>query len=270
MNTTRLHTMTWEEVAALVAGGMNSALLPVGATEQHGPQLGCGMDSEIADKLCSAVAERTGTLLLPTLPVGCSLGHSRRWPGTLALQPKTLIDVVKDIGDWVFHSGIRRLFIINTHVTNHAPLRCALEMLRAEHDELMLALIDSAAISERVREQHFHDGDDWHANDAETSLMLALSPHLVRQDRLVDADDPDRTQACVFAHPVNRTSSNGVTGRPSLASREKGAALFEAMVADLSATVSRGMQEQPPLTHSYFSRIEPHQGAREDQHEYGA
>lgn len=249
-----LHNMTWEEVGALIDSGMDGAILPVGATEQHGPHMGCGMDAEIAQRLCAAVAQRTGVLLLPAVPYGCSIGHSRRWPGTLALQPKTLIDVIKDIGDWAHHSGIRRLFIINTHVTNFAPLRCALEMLRAEHDDLMVALINSPAISQRVQEQHFHDGDDWHANDAETSLMLAISPQLVREDRIEDADDDDRTEDCVFSHPVNRTSRNGVTGRPSLASREKGEELFEWMVEDLSATLLRGMREQPPLAHSYFDK----------------
>jgi creatinine amidohydrolase len=78
--------LTWEEIGALPAQGMDGALLPVGATEQHGPHLGCGVDAEIAQHLCHAVAERTGVALLPTLPYGCSIGHSRRWPGTLALH----------------------------------------------------------------------------------------------------------------------------------------------------------------------------------------
>ena len=249
------HQLTWEEVGRLVQQGMDTALLPVGATEQHGPHMGCGMDAEIALQLTRAVAEQTGAALLPTLPYGCSLGHSQRWPGTLALQPKTLIDVVHQIGDWVYASGFRRLFIINTHVTNFAPLRCALEMLRAEHDGFMVALVNSASISERVRERHFHDAEDWHANEAETSLMLDLRPDMVREERLKDSDDPDRTENCVFSHPVNRTSLNGVTGKPSLASREKGEQLFRWMVEDLSAQVTRGMREEAPLAHSYYDRV---------------
>lgn len=249
-----LHHMTWEEVADLVASGMDSAILPVGATEQHGPHMGCGMDADIADKLCKAVAEKTRALLLPTLPYGCSIGHSKRWPGTIALQPKTLIDVVKEIGDWIHASGFKRLYIVNSHVTNFAPLRCALEMLRAEHDELMVALINSASISERVRQAHFDDAEDWHANEAETALMMAVSPELVRMDKLVEADDEDRTVHCVFSHPVNRTSLNGVTGRPSSASVEQGHYLFEWMVEDLAALVERGNQEQPPLDRSYFDK----------------
>jgi creatinine amidohydrolase len=250
------HNMSWAEIGELVQSGMDTAILPVGATEQHGPHMGCGMDAEIAGQLCRAVAEKTGAIVLPTLPYGCSIGHSQRWPGTVALQPKTMIDVVKDMGDWIYHSGFRRLFIVNGHVGNFAPLRCALEMLRAEHDDMMIALVNSGSISPRVKEQHFHDAQDWHANDAETSLMLALQPAMVRQDLLEESDDPDRTEECVFAHPVNKTSKNGVTGKPSLASAAKGNELFNWMVEDLAALVKRGMSEQSPLTFSYFEKVD--------------
>lgn len=252
-----LYHMTWEEVGALIASGADAALLPVGAIEQHGPQLGCGVDANIADSVCRSAAEKLSAinpvLLLPLLPYGCSIGHSNRWPGTIALQPKTLIDVVKDIGDWAYATGIRRLFIVNAHVTNFAPLRCALEMLRADHDDLMVALIDTPSISERVKKAHVHDADDWHANDAETSLMMHLSPEMVRTDRIADADDPDRTADCIFSHPVNRTSVNGVTGTPSAATLEKGSELFSWMVDDLVISIQKGMSEEPPLNHSYHS-----------------
>lgn len=243
---------TWTEFANDVAAANQTALLPVGATEQHGPHLGTGMDTVIADRLCRAVAERTGALMLPTLPYGCSLGHSRRWPGTIAVQPITLITLIKEIGDWAYHSGIRRLIIVNGHVTNAAPLRCALEMLRAEHDDLMVAVINTAQVSERVRAAHCSDGEDWHANRAETALMLAVAPEIVRIDALKAADDPDRTGGLVFAHPVNRTSTNGVTGKPSRATRAEGAELFIWMVEDLARLVEKGKWETPPLSHSYF------------------
>lgn len=245
--------LTWSEVPGALEAARSAAILPVGATEQHGPHMGCGMDFVLADKLCREVAQRTGVPMLPTLPYGCSIGHSRRWPGTLAVQPITLIELVKQIGDWAHHSGVRRLFIVNTHVTNAAPLRCALEMLRAEHDEMMVSVINSATISPRVRQFHFADGDDWHANDAETSLMLAVAPTMVRPDRLGEVDDIDRTGSLVFSHPVNRTSLNGVTGAPSLAGADKGREWFGWMVEDLSELITRGLREEPPLAHSYFS-----------------
>ena len=246
---------TWDELPSDLAAAHAAAILPVGATEQHGPHLGCGVDAVIAEKLSSAVAEKLNIPLLPTLAYGCSIGHSRRWPGTLALQPITMIELVKQIGDWAYHSGVRRLFIVNGHVGNASPLRCALEMLRAEHDDMMIALINSGTLSARVRKAHFADAEDWHANDAETSLMLAIAPSYARAEKIPAADDPDRTTDCVFAHPVNRTSANGVTGSPSLATAEKGRLWFDWMVEDLSALIRRGMTETPPLGHSYFSKF---------------
>ena len=244
---------TWAELPDDLAAAGNAAILPVGANEQHGPHMGCGMDWVLADLLCGAVAACLNVPMLPPLPYGCSLGHSRRWPGTIAVQPVTLIALVKEIGDWAYHSGVRRLFMVNTHVTNAAPLRCALEMLRAEHDDLMVALFNSATLSPRIRAVHFADAEDWHANDAETSLMLAMAPELVRPARLAEADDPDRTAGLVFAHPVNRTSRNGVTGRPSEADAAKGRLWFDWMVEDLAALIARGIAETPPLDQSYFA-----------------
>jgi len=245
---------TWCELPADLAAVNGAAILPVGAVEQHGPHLGCGMDAVLAGKLCSAVSGRLGVPMLPTLPYGCSLGHSHRWPGTIALSPQLLTDLVVQIGDWAFHSGVRRLFLVNAHVTNAAPLRCALELLRAKHDTLMVALVNSATISVRVRDAFFADAADWHANDAETSLMLAIAPEIVRPGKLAEADDPDRTEGCVFSHPVNRTSLNGATGRPSQATAEKGRLWFDWMVDDLCDLVTRGISEQPPLDQLYSER----------------
>lgn len=246
--------LTWPEIAAHVASGMDAVLLPCGATEQHGPHLGTGMDARLATDVCRAVSAETGVPTLPTLSYGCSLGHSHRWPGTLAVQPQTLIALVTDIGEWLHAAGIRRLFLVNSHVTNVAPLRCALEILRSRHDGFMVAVINTADVSPRVRRAFFADAQDWHANAAETSLMLATAPELARPRLVRGADDPDRTGGLVFAHPVNRTSANGVTGRPSRASVKDGRRLFAWIVADLAKLVRRGLREKPPLDHAYGER----------------
>ena len=246
---------TWAELPSDLAKAQRSVLLPVGATEQHGPHLGCGVDTVIAEQVCAAVSERLSVPMLPALPYGCSIGHSRRWPGTIALDPRILIDVVEQIGGWARASGVERLFIVNGHVTNAAPLRCALELLRSKHDGFMVALIHTASLSERVRKTHFADAEDWHANDAETSLMQVIAPELTRPALFTEADDPDRTTESVFAHPVNRTSRNGVTGQPSLATPEKGRQLFDWMVDDLASLVARGMTETAPLDQPYDEAV---------------
>jgi creatinine amidohydrolase len=227
------------------------AILPVGATEQHGPHLAMAVDTLSATWLARQVSARTGVPVLPPLPYGCSLGHSRRWPGTVALSPTTVIALVTEIGDWVFGAGFRRLLLLNGHVTNFAPLRCALEVLRSRHDGAMIAVCNLHEVSAEVRAQYEADALDWHANAAETSLMMAIAPGAVRPDLVAGADDPDRTRGLFFSHPVNRTSENGVTGSPSLANRADGERLAARLVDDLTARVRAALKEESPLPHPY-------------------
>ena len=216
---------TWEELSADLERANFAAILPIGATGTARPASVAAAWIACWPAACAVTSPaRTGVPMLPTLPYGCSLGHSRRWPGTIALDPLLMTQVVTQIGAWAYHSGVRRLFLVNAHVTNAAPVRCALEMLRAAHDDLMVAAIDTATISERVAIVHTADAADWHANAAETALMMALAPAMVRKARLTDADDEDRTIDLVFSHPVNRTSRNGVTGEPSTATAAQGRA----------------------------------------------
>jgi len=251
----RWESLTWEEIGSLRQSGMDLCLLPVGATEQHGPHLGVGMDSRNATLLCEAVSRETGAPVLPTLSFGCSLGHSHRWPGTIALQPQTLIDLAVQIFEWIYRAGFKRLILVNGHVGNFAPLRCALEIIRSRFDDALAKICNVAEISARIRTAFFADAEDWHANAAETSLMMTLAPGLVRPDKLATADDEDRTQGLVFTHPVNRTSLNGVTGFPSRASLQQGENLFRMMVEDLTALVQAALTEQPPLPQSYSEVI---------------
>ncbi len=242
--------LTWPEVPPTLQACGHSVLWPIGATEQHGPHLGLGVDTAIASCVCEEVSKTTRVPVLPALAIGLSSGHSRQWPGTLSLSPQTLISLITETGDWLVASGARRLFLISSHVTNFAPLRCGLECLRAKYDGLSVALLPTSEISPRVHDRFFSDAMDWHANEAETSLMLALRPDLVRSELLDSSDDPDRTGGLCFAHPVDRTSKNGVTGLPSLATAEKGWELFDWMTSDLSRRVLLAIREEPPLKKS--------------------
>ncbi len=110
--------------------------------------------------------------------------------------------------------------ILNGHVTNAAPLRVALETLRFRHPEMRVALRGLWEISPRVAEIYTADAQDWHANAAETSLMLAHFPQGVRPGKI--ADDPDRTEGLFFSYPVSRTSESGATGKPTHGDRHAG------------------------------------------------
>ena len=152
-----------------------------------------------------------------------------------------------EIGEWLLKaSGFTRLLILNGHYTNAAPLRVALETLRFRYPEMRVALRSVWEVSPRVNAAYTEDAQDWHANAAETSLMLARHPQGVRPDKI--ADDPDRTEGLFFAYPVSRTSENGATGRPTQATAAQGETLFAWAVEDLSAQVRAALTEEPPLS----------------------
>ena len=238
--------LTWEEVGALREGGMDMAILPVGSTEQHGPHLSLNVDTLSAESVARGVSGMTGVPVLPTLPYGAAWGHTAKWPGTLSLSPATVTQTVVEIGEWLLAaSGFTRLLILNGHMTNFAPLRTALETLRFRHPEMRVALRSLWEISPRVTSEYTADASDWHANAAETSLMLAHFPQGVRVERI--ADDPDRTGNLFFSYPVDRTSINGTTGKPTQATAEQGRSLLEWAVEDLSALVQAALIEEPPF-----------------------
>ena len=87
--------------------------------------------------------------------------------------------------------------------------------------------------------------------------MMALAPHLVKLDRLADADDADRTDGLVFRYTAPALSTNGVTGRPSEATVELGRRLVERSVAALADLVVRGRVEEPPLGRAPMATIDP-------------
>jgi len=238
--------MTHEEIGELRRSGMDMAILPVGSTEQHGPHLSVNVDTVSAYAVAKEVSARTGVPVLPALPYGSALGHTEKWPGTLSLSPMTLTNVVVEIGEWLLKaSSFSRLLILNGHMTNFAALRSALEILRFRHPGMRIALRGLWEISPRISQLYNADANDWHANAAETSLMLALHPAGARQDRI--ADDVDRTEGLFFSYPVDRTSLNGATGLPTLATADDGQKLFTWLVDDLSRQVAAARFEEPPF-----------------------
>src|SRR5207244_11960589 len=115
-----------------IADGNELAVLPVGATEQHGRHLPTSTDSMIAEAICLVASERTGAPVLPTLRLGSSAAHTDKWPGTVSLSPRLLVEVAVEIARWVRASGFRRLLVVNAHVGNAAPLKVAVDEIRGD------------------------------------------------------------------------------------------------------------------------------------------
>jgi creatinine amidohydrolase len=237
--------LAWPEIAQTLGDVL---LLPVGAMEQHGPHLPVNTDSLIASAVCSHASAATGAPVLPCLAYTVSLGHTEKWPGTFAIFHETLINTVRDIARWAVASGWKRMLIINSHFGNDAALRCAVDRLRFELvGRLLVAVRNTWTLTQKIAARFSNDAADWHANETETSLLLHIAPELVHTDRLESSDDPDRTEGNVFPHMVAHTSTNGVTGRPSLASAESGATLFREICDALVALIQHARIEQPPL-----------------------
>lgn len=237
--------LSWEQIAALRDGGMDMAILPVGATEQHGLHLPVGVDTFSARAVAEGVSAHTGIPVLPALAYGCSLGHSKKWPGTLSLRPETLSRIVFEIAEWVVAAGFKRLVLLNGHVTNWAPLRCGLENIRHSFPDLRIALRSLWEISDEAHRCYHDDAVNFHANCAETSLMLALRPELV--DLRKATDEPDRSAQCFFAYTVDKESVHGGVGRPSAADARQGEDLLALCVEQLSGQLLKALQEKTPL-----------------------
>ena len=243
----------WAELATPEIGALFEArpeevgLVPVGATEQHGPHLPTGTDTILASAICDAASLRSGAPVLPPVTVGCSFGHGTALAGTLSLDPELLAAVIRSVAEWAAYSGLRRLLFVNGHFGNAGALLVATDHLRLERADLRAGFIGWWDADGEVAAEVFADGQDVHANQAETSLMLAVAPELVHLDRIAGADDPDRTGPLVFRYTATELSKNGVTGMPSRATAALGERLLEHAVSAVAARVTAGRAERSPL-----------------------
>lgn len=243
----------WEELSSPAIDGLLVddpdlvGLIPVGATEQHGPHLPTGTDTILAVALSEAISVRTGAVVLPALAIGASRWHGSRWAGTLALAGEEVAHLAAESAVWANQSGLSRLLFVNGHVGNTAALRLACDRVRFECHGLLVGVLEWWGVSADVAAEAGRDAADWHANRAETSLMLWLRPDLVDLGAAKGADDEDRATGRVFSYPGVQCTTNGVTGKPSEASVELGERLWEEILTAASSVVSRARVEQPPL-----------------------
>jgi len=223
-------------------------VLPLGATEQHGPALPINTDTVIAQALCREACTRANVAMAPVMPYTSSGGHTTKWPGTFSITPKTLIDSLVQWAKWAQATGWTKLYIVNAHAGNDAPMRVAVDQIRIElMGRLQVGYLNTFFINSEIEAHFTQDAADLHANKGECDLMLHLAPESVDQDALPLSDDPDRTGETVFSYPVSQTSLNGTTGAPSLGNAADGKRLFESMSRALAAKLEKAKVEQAPL-----------------------
>ena len=240
----------WPELSHLASPGPGTdhvGLVPVGAVEQHGPHLPTGTDTIVATAVCNAAADLCDAIVLPAIAIGCSYGHGTVLPGTLSLSPELLAQVIRQYAEWAAVSGLKRLLFINAHFGNAAAIGIATDHLRLFRPDLRVGTVNWWQSHPEVLAAVTQDGDDIHANKGETSLVMAIAPDLVHLDRLADADDEDRTRDLVFRYTAPALSTNGVTGRPSEATKELGEHLLALAAQAIADRVVHGRTEQPPI-----------------------
>lgn len=238
--------ITWRNLQQLRSAGQELVVIPVGATEQHGPHLPVSTDSAIASAVCAYASARTGVPVLPTLSYGVSVGHTEHWPGTVSLMHETLALTIREMVAWLVSQGWRRILLVNSHFGNHATLSVAVDRLRYDFREgIQIGLVNSYQLTPEISDYFTCDGVDIHANRAETDLMLYLDPDAC--DMTSVQDDPDRTGGKVFSYLVPATSTNGVTGAPSEGTAERGRTLLREMGEALAGILERAATEQAPL-----------------------
>lgn len=223
---------TSPEIAAAAKRGA-LAVLAIGAVEQHGAHLPLATDTILAHGVARRVAEGFGGWLLPPIAYG-DAWNNEGFSGTLSLSPETLRAVIEDIGRGLKRMGFPGLVIINGHFGNREPIALAARRLTADTglrvmhlDYPKLEVFASEVASSKPAGPGFY-----HADEVETSMMLALAPQAVRMDRAAP-EYPDFPETFgLEPMPLSEFNRTGVFGDPRPATAAKGEVLLQKIVAE--------------------------------------
>jgi creatinine amidohydrolase len=217
--------------AKRVVGAGTLALIPVGATEQHGPNLGMGTDYRIAEELAQRTAAAIGeaAVVTPALPFGLSEHHMFA-AGTITLSPDVLEGVLTDIVRSLMRHGVRHFLFVNGHQGNMNMLGMLANRLHFEQD-VSVAVAFWMAQARDVIEKHRRTKRWGHACEIETSVAMALTPDLVATGELEAGDlieeygayaDNYEPHALTVPRSFSSRTRNGAFGDARLATKEAG------------------------------------------------
>ena len=236
---------------ALLDPALTVAVLPVAATEQHGPHLPLSVDQTLVDGIIAAalplLPPDTPILFLPTQQVGYSPEHLG-FDGTLTLSSATVIATWIELGECVARAGLKKLLLLNSHggqvsvmdiVARELRTRCGLIVYSCSWWNLPLGDAVNGLFS--AQEHRF----GIHAGEIETSLMLALRPQFVRMGEARSFSSSSQGRAAAFPILGNGRSAKlgwqmqdvnpqGAAGDAALATAEKGHAVLQAAARQLA------------------------------------
>lgn len=255
-----LHELSWDEIAAQLAAD-DVALVPIGATEQHGHHAPLLLDTGWASIVAEEAAQRAGCLVAPPMHYGWSHGHMA-FPGTIGLRAETLTAVAVEIGECLIHHGFRRIVLVNgNRMANLAPMEIAAVKLRMSTGALV-AVADCGLLA-RDAVAALADGGPGtlgHAGESETAMVLAYYAHLTDMARAPGrfVPTPKGTAPRHGHHTLDRRldgdalylpnlpeefrakteARQGVVGDESLATAEKGRAMVAAIADRLAEVIA--------------------------------
>lgn len=265
-----LSTRHFAQLAASPDVAKTVAVLPVAATEQHGPHLPLNVDSALVDGVVAHalphLAPELPVLVLPTQKIGASIEHIR-FPGTLSLSAPTLLALWNELGACVARAGIQKLLIFNSHGGQNGLMEAAARELRTQHGLIVYHAswynlpLGEAAAAFSAHEHRF----GIHAGDIETSMMLALAPHQVDMEQARDFHSRSQDRADRYPILGNGKSAKlgwqmqdynpqGAAGNAAAATAAKGQALLDAaglqlarLLAEISDLAQDTLNDTPDL-----------------------
>jgi creatinine amidohydrolase len=246
-NTVFAAELAWPDYHGKVRDGAVPILLPIGSMEQHGHHMPMHVDVLLPVEFARRVASEIGALVAPPFTYGYKShqksGGGNHLPGTTSLDGATLVSALRDVIKEFARHGVRRMCLVNGHFENSwfiiEGIDLALRELRWDGiDDMKIVVlsywdfVDKATIA-RLYPDGFTGWDLEHGGVLETSLMLALYPHLVHLDRAVDHPPAEFPPYDVYPPRREWTPASGTLSSPKQSSREKGEILLDVCVAGI-------------------------------------
>ena len=239
-----LEDLAWPEAEKRLKAD-TVVVIPLGAeSKEHGPHLKLKNDFLIAEYLKRRVVEKADVVIAPTINYSFYPAFVE-YPGSTSLRFDTARDMVIDICRTLSRFGPRRFYLINTGVSTRRPLAQAAEMLRA--DGIVMRYTD-LSVTKPVEKPIKKEPAGTHADEIETSMMLYIAPESVDMSKAV-RDIHDDGGGPLTRDPNNHAgtySPSGVWGDATLATREKGRVVTEALVAAILSEIEELRRTPPP------------------------
>ncbi len=234
----RLADLNWMEIDELVPDVVDRVFLPIGSLEAHGV-INNGADTLIPSGLADLVAPRLGALIAPAIPYSVKSSFGL-FPGSLQISDEAFSAYVGDVLFALSEEGFENIVILNGHGPNRAILDRLAAKVSADR-KVRTIVVDWWTCCEDVTQQVF-DTQGGHAGVDETAMVMALKPHLVREDLYHDAmtrSQPKGTSS--YPHPSAIMVSDPVQGMPEF-DPQKSRAYLHAVVDQMSSVLHSILQ----------------------------